>query len=202
MREKKLRLGIKTKRAPFLSSTKNTYITVGNSNLYKENNMGTRGFVGYKKNGEIKGWYNHYDSYISYLGKLIQDKIDLHGIDRVVEYITNNIDFADNKPNDGDVFYENHRNVWERDWGSDDPIILYDGGDFYKDGLFCEYCYIFDLDKSSIFVYKGFGDNPDPEIPDWYYNDVDKKYYMWKLLKIPFNKSNKFFELAVNAEPI
>ena len=33
--------------------------------------MSTRGFVGYKMNKKIRGWYNHYDSYPTGLGSLV-----------------------------------------------------------------------------------------------------------------------------------
>ena len=38
--------------------------------------MSTRGYLGLKKNGELKGMYNHFDSYPSGLGVSIIDTIN------------------------------------------------------------------------------------------------------------------------------
>lgn len=140
--------------------------------------MGTRGFVGYKHNGKIHGWYNHSDSYPSYLGKEIIEKTLNLSQDQIKDFFLNRITFVDNDDTKFREEYQNHKSVWEIDWTTD-STRLQDGGEFYKDGLFCEYSYIFDLDtkNKSLLLFKGFGKKPAKGYEDWFEESSDTKYY-------------------------
>ena len=123
--------------------------------------MSTRGFVGYKKNKRIKGWYNHFDSYPTGLGEEVFEKCVLHNVEELKSFF-DRIEFVK------DEGYENHKSIFEMDWSFDRPVME-DGGNFYKDGLFCEWSYIFDFDHRSLKVYRGFGKVPDRGRKDWCY---------------------------------
>lgn len=121
--------------------------------------MSTRGFVGFKKNKRIRGWYNHYDSYPTGLGVEVFEKCLLHNVEELKSFF-DRIEFVK------DEGYENHKSVFELDWSFDRPVME-DAGNFYKDGLFCEWSYIFDFDHRSLKVYRGFGNTPDRGKKDW-----------------------------------
>jgi hypothetical protein len=67
-------------------------------------------------------------------------------------------------------FYTKHHDVMNHDWRKG-SYTLQDGGDFYKDGLFCEYSYIFDLDakEKTLLLFTGFGKKPSKGYADWFY---------------------------------
>lgn len=124
--------------------------------------MSTRGFVGYKKNKRIRGWYNHFDSYPTVLGEEVFEKCMLHDVETLKSFF-DRIEFVKEES-----AYDAHKHVFEMDWSFDRPV-LQDGGTFYKDGLFCEWSYIFDFDHRSLKVYRGFGKYPDRGKKDWCY---------------------------------
>jgi len=124
--------------------------------------MSTRGFVGYKKDKKIRGWYNHHDSHPTGLGMEVFEKCLLHNMEELKSFF-DRIEFVKNED-----AYGAHKGVFEMDWGFDRPVML-DGGKFYKDGLFCEWSYIFDFDHRSLKVYRGFGNTPDRGKKDWCY---------------------------------
>lgn len=122
--------------------------------------MSTRGFVGFKKNKKIRGWYNHHDSYPTGLGEEVFEKCLIHNVEELKSFF-DRIEFV----KDEDA-YQTHKQVFDMDWQFDRPVMQ-DGGNFYKDGLFCEWSYIFDFDHRSLKVYRGFGNAPDRGKKDW-----------------------------------
>jgi hypothetical protein len=124
--------------------------------------MSTRGFVGYKKNKKIKGWYNHFDSYPTGLGEEVFEKCLIHNVEELKSFF-DRIEFVKDEG-----AYQAHKGIFEMDWQFDRPVMQ-DGGDFYKNGLFCEWGYIFDFDHRSLKVYRGFGETPDRGKKDWYH---------------------------------
>ncbi len=166
--------------------------------------MGTRGFVGFIQNKEIKGWYNHFDSYPSGLGELIVEHTNELTKEQLTEFFTKKLTFVEANDDKYREEYMNHKKVFEIDWTKDN-IRLQDGGDFYKDALFCEYSYIFDLDakESTLLIFKGFGDEPSKGYEDWFYeNDDGKKYYSTACGKITFsgNKDKTLAEMYIAFE--
>lgn len=137
--------------------------------------MSTRGFVGFIHNGEIKGWYNHYDSFPGGLGyDVLKTVYCKYSWETIKDFLINRTTFDDKK---------HHCEVLTCDWEKD-HVTLQQSKDFYKNGLFCEYAYIFDLDspKKKLRLFKGFGKKPDKSRPDWYHQSSQflngEKYYV------------------------
>jgi len=60
--------------------------------------------------------------------------------------------------------------------GADAPVLLNDEIAFAQDGLFCEWCYVVDLDKNVLEVYSGFGKEKLDE-GSRFGNDIDDNGY-------------------------
>ena len=157
--------------------------------------MSTRGFVGYQHKGIIKGWYNHSDSYESQLGESIIEKYSSLTQTQLQEFFLGKLSLVvrtENpaKADEDEKAYCNHHGIMDKDWSALEKHTLQDGGEFYKDGLSCEYSYIFNLDSSTkrLLLFKGFGKKPSKGYETWYYksrrpydpNDKDSQelYYM------------------------
>lgn len=159
--------------------------------------MGTRGFVGYQdEKGKIHGWYNHFDSYPDGLGSQVVAKLTGLSTHEIKEFFTMKLSLAKSE-----VYYDNHKDIFDKDWvNGGAAFILLDGGNFYKDGLFCEYSYIYDLKTNELMCFKGFGEKPDPGLKSWHYKSDDKKYYVNQVGSINFPTTakkglKKLFEL-------
>lgn len=143
--------------------------------------MSTRGYLGLKKNGELKGMYNHFDSYPSGLGVYIIET--LNGIDSGdrINVLNETYDFIqlvdeDSKPTKEQIKLCKDSGVTnfvvstksEDDWycllretqGNlklyIDKVIPYmlNGNDFIYDELFCEWYYIINLDTKKLEVWE------------------------------------------------
>ena len=153
--------------------------------------MSTRGFIGFKHNKKApKGFYNHSDSYPSGLGEEIVSKAMEHDRDTLLAFFKR-IKFVDQNEGGGDAIYEAHKSVMDVDW-TKDSITLQDGGDFYKDGLFCEWAYIFNFDNNTLEVYKGFGEKPTKGLEKWCYKTEydgrdNKTYYVNRVSVTPLS---------------
>ncbi len=75
--------------------------------------MSTRGFVGFSKNGEIKGWYNHFDSYYEGLGNKVLEKYKKHN-NRELKNFFNNITLVKNDTEDR--YYDNHKVIFKKEF--------------------------------------------------------------------------------------
>lgn len=140
--------------------------------------MGTRGLMGFVVDGQVKATYNHFDSYPSYLGKMVgQFAATLADGDRLGEYVekarTLRLVKEDGKPSAADrkkfaSFAENVGNNPGLDWYSVlrgtqgdleivlDTGVMIDSLTFAYDSLFCEWGYLVNLDNGMIEVYRGF----------------------------------------------
>lgn len=143
--------------------------------------MSTRGYLGLKKNGELKGMYNHFDSYPSGLGVYIIDTLnEIDSKDRV-KILNETYDFIqlvdeDSKPTKKQIELCKDSGVAnfivssksEDDWycllretqGNlklyIDKVIPYmlNGNEFINDTLFCEWYYIINLDTKKFECYE------------------------------------------------
>ena len=164
--------------------------------------MGTRGCVAFQHEGEIVGWYNHFDSYPDGLGADVLDKIKQHDNETLLKALQS-INFINQNDDDAEDFYENHKVIFEMDWvkeliGSYKQFTLQDGTSFLKDGLFCEWAYIFNFDEGTLEVRSGFARFPDEKHPDWFYepNYDSETFYTNELANFPLEalRSDKWSE--------
>ena len=161
--------------------------------------MSTRGLVGFKKDNKMQGWYNHSDSYYSWLGMKVLSKYKQHANDELVSFFNNVIFVEDDRE---DLFYENHKVIFDEDWSKQEVRMLQDGSEFINDGLFCEYAYVFDLDSDTIDVYRGFFETPMYENQIGYETHEDITYYVNKVLTINRDNINIVEQLFVNEQEI
>ena len=137
--------------------------------------MSTRSFVGYKnRKQKPKGWYSHSDGYPSYLGDEVLKKANnLTGKELLAFF--KRIKWV--KEDENREAYFNHKSIFEENWHTFKPTLV-NGGEFYKDGLFCEYAYIFNLDNDTLEFYTGFGEEPTTGLEKWVYESGGTKYYV------------------------
>jgi len=151
--------------------------------------MGTRGFIGWAIDGQLKMAYNHFDSYPSGLGvgvlewlREAQSTGDKHAA--MVEAVRAlRVIPQDAPPPTAEQIQEMKRyanpgvggpitNKEVHDWyqllrnTQGDPAAILDAGyiedasDFAQDSLFCEWGYLIDLDEGVLEVYEGFQTKP------------------------------------------
>ena len=143
--------------------------------------MSTRGYLGLKKNGELKGMYNHFDSYPSGLGVYIIETLNEIDSGARINVLNETYDFIqlvdeDSKPTKEQIKICKDSGVAnfvvstksEDDWycllretqGNlklyIDKVIPYmlNGSDFISDTLFCEWYYIINLDTKKLEVWE------------------------------------------------
>lgn len=158
--------------------------------------MGTRGFVGYMdEKAKIRGWYNHFDSYPEGLGSQVVAKLAGMNTHQIKEFFTMKLSLVKDEE-----AYQNHKDILDRDWTEDTKFIIQDGKDFYKDGLFCEYSYIYDIKTNELMCFKGFGETPTKGLEKWNYKSDDRKWYVNEVGSINFpttaeNGLKKLFDM-------
>lgn len=108
--------------------------------------MGTRGAVGFYKDGKEKVGYNHWDSYPSGLGQVVVNYLKGKTIDELKKFCDEiKLTGSHNALNDEEEFnseFEDYKT-------------------FLHDSLFCEYAYIINLDTGMLEFYTGFNQDPD-----------------------------------------
>jgi hypothetical protein len=164
--------------------------------------MGTRGCYGFRKDGQDKLTYNHYDSYPSCLGKNIVDFIQSTSIEEMKNIFEKIVLVKDKDlPSDEELVLwklTDTISLGKFDWYSflseyqgdlsyykkDDAKYMENGNDFIKDSLFCEWAYIINLDTNELEVYKGFQSEPhENRYTDYVYeSNSGDKYYPCRLV--------------------
>lgn len=167
--------------------------------------MGTRGYMGIKKKGELKGSYNHCDSYFEGLGNDIIQSINNIPADKRIDRLNevfDRIELVDEKstPTSEQIDYciENDLvNLSVSSKSTDEwycllreaqgKLNLYinnnikymlNGNDFLKDELWCEYAYIINLDTNKLEIYE-YGNSKlimQRDLLDLDYEDMLKEY--------------------------
>lgn len=141
--------------------------------------MSTRGYMGIQKKGELKGQYNHFDSYIEGLGKDIINtlkSIPKEDLIRKLSEVYDNIILIneDDKPTQEIIDYAVKNGLYDSNVSNrstDDMYCLFrnaqgrldlylkglkymlNGNDFLKDDVFCEYGYVINLDENTLDIY-------------------------------------------------
>jgi len=137
--------------------------------------MSTRAFVGYKhRKQKPKGWYSHSDGYPSYLGDEVLKKANAYTSKQLLAFFKRIKWVKENENRDA---YDNHKSILDEDWNTFNPVLV-SGGEFYKDGLFCEYAYIFNFDNDTLEFYTGFGTEPTTGLEKWVCESGGTKYYV------------------------
>lgn len=185
--------------------------------------MSTRGLYGFRKNGDEKCTYNHFDSYPEYLGRNFYDfckKLGVDGLNRLFDLIT--LVDRGKGPTEAQIEtcirreYANFdvSSKSEKDWycllrrlqgnfvhylravKDNEEIFMIDDMDFIKDSLFCEYAYIADLDTGKFEVYKGY--QKKPQKGNRYGTSPDEDGYypcrLWKTYSLAAKRRPKFFD--------
>ena len=121
--------------------------------------MSTRGLMGLKKDNEVKAHYNHFDSYISGLGKDIIETINNIPKSKRVEILSkafDNITLVRDNEENYNYLKEYQGNLQAYLNGVVTKMI--DNKDFIYDTLFCEYAYIINLDTKTLDITFGWHD--------------------------------------------
>lgn len=163
--------------------------------------MGTRGLWGFRKNGEDKLTYNHYDSYPAYLGCKVIEFVKEHGKEELENIFRRIVLVDENDPATAEAMVLCKRfsdvgvskgNI--KDWycllrkSQGCPEAYADGlrfmveyAGFIYNSLFCEYVYIINLDEDVLEYWVGFQREPDDT--NRYGTEQYDGYYPCKKLK-------------------
>ena len=162
--------------------------------------MGTRGLYGFRKNGEDKLTYNHFDSYPDYLGRIMVEFCKSTSIKEMNEIFDRIVLVDENgKPTKKQItecieYYNGNVSSQKvEDWycllreAQGNPNVykhglkyMVDNQGFIKDSLFCEYAYIINLDTNSLEFYVGF--QKEPCLLNRYGTEEDSGYYPCKMV--------------------
>jgi len=189
--------------------------------------MGTRGLCGFRYKEKDYLTYNHFDSYPDGLGLNILNEIRAMDFEKLKARVSK-IEFVDTavKPT-----FEEQLNIpkefWDltvskgiaEDWycllrksqGTIEPYYngtlkyMIDSASFIKDGLYCEWAYVVNLDTMKFEVWRGFQEKPQSrnrygvEPKDGYYPALLQREY--DLSSLPSGKDFKeYFEVVMNEE--
>lgn len=162
--------------------------------------MSTRGLYGFRKNGQDKLTYNHWDSYPDCLGKTIVEfckQTSIAEMNKIFDQII--LVNEGSKPTKQQIvecieYYDDsvgNQNI--KDWycllrdAQGNPNVykqglkyMIDNKNFIKESLFCEYAYIINLDENILEFYVGFQDEFD--INNRYGTEQTDGYYPCKMV--------------------
>ena len=175
--------------------------------------MGTRGVVGFHRNGVDKITYNHFDSYPSDLGERVKDFLMTTSVNEMLAIFDRIIMVNKTQPPTPEQIEacksftnlsvntqrpDNWYNLLREAQGN---LNAYKGGlrymidnvSFLQDSLFCEWGYVINLDTNVLEIYRGF-----QKTPQWnrYYTAVatgDSGYFNCQLIKtVPLAEIARF----------
>ena len=162
--------------------------------------MGTRGALGFWKDGEHKVTYNHFDSYPGGLGDDMLKYINDHSVEQMNQHFDKiRLIKEDEKPTQLDIkrcqeftnlsvstqstadWYCLLRNAQGNLGAHGKASVMIDSQNFLHDSLFCEYAYIINLTDETLEFYEGF----QKEKPKGRYSDIqpDNGYFAVTLVK-------------------
>jgi len=142
--------------------------------------MGTRGFISFVADSQVKTAYNHHDSYPDYLGANVLEWLrsaDLDAAKGKAQALRTIDDEAE--PTDADVeqlkqyynprvgapterptWYQLLRETQGNPGAMLDAGVIEDASEFPADSLFAEWGYVVDFDAMTFEVYRGFQKSP------------------------------------------
>lgn len=164
--------------------------------------MGTRSLTCIVKDGEYKATkYCQWDGYpegqgYSIVRFLIDDyepEVFLSRLNQVVHLTNEQLKERWDSQAPGEYFYDKNPHL-SRDMtageyllyiqSTENPETVSDGVTFAADSLFCEWCYVIDLDSNKLEVYRGFNKEPLDSSERFAFLEVkEKNYYQVKFLK-------------------
>lgn len=141
--------------------------------------MSTRGYLGIKKKGQLKGYYNHFDSYLEGLGTDIVDYLNSLNRENKIKILSDTFDriilVGDETPTNhqiadcmdaGTVDLEvSNKDLhdWycllrytqgDLSWYVEEKInYMLNGNEFLNDDISCEYGYVINLDTEMLDIY-------------------------------------------------
>ncbi len=118
--------------------------------------MSTRGLMGFKKREIPKAQYNHYDSYISGLGKSIIETINNIPKEERLQKLNDTYDNIVLEKENEENYKDLHEYQGNLQAYLDGFNIMIDNYSFINDNLFCEYAYIINLDKNTLDITFGW----------------------------------------------
>lgn len=145
--------------------------------------MSTRGFVGFRRQGRLYGWYNHSDSHYDVLGLELVNKVLSLPLEVVKDFLLNRVEFV---PDCGAC--HSHHDVMHLDWRTA-RVQLESAVDFLTDGLFCEYGYVLNFDRNVLELYRGWFKHRQPGgFRRYTETDDGTRYYVHKTLEVQFSE--------------
>lgn len=171
--------------------------------------MGTRNLTCVVQNGKYKvAQYGQWDGYpggqghtcLEFLTKRYQPEVFAKHINNA-EFLTQeeSAKINDEYAELGEDFWKKYPNL-DRDTAAkildyvqeNEYPKLVDKISFAGDSLFCEWCYVIDLDKQTFEVYQGFNEEPlqDNERFKFLENNPEKYYPVKHVLTVPFSEIN------------
>ena len=172
--------------------------------------MGTRGAIGFYKDGVDKITYNHFDSYPRVLGNGVKDFVLKYekDLDKIFESIIlvdadskttveqkkDCLKYADlsvSEQSPDDWYCLTRKAQGDLEAYAKGLKYMIDNKDFLEDSLFCEWAYIINLDKRVLEIYVGFQKCPNDN--RYSVDEPDGEYYNCKLEReVPFEKLSSF----------
>jgi len=188
--------------------------------------MGTRGAIGFFKDGKGKITYNHFDSYPEGIGVKILKEIRGFSVKELKKVFDNLVLIEDenkkptkkeieefkkwSNPSVGDssdntninTYYQLLRDVQGtlKPYLTGEVNLIIDNEKFLKDSLFCEWAYIINLDKEVLEVWKGFKKTPQENRYKETEKELKKESDWWAKERQSANWKKQYYNCALVKE--